>query len=59
MKPEGGGVAKVCRAFGLQQPLVWAGEEIRLKWNNKKQKQKCYQEPFVREDIIYGTMTTK
>ena len=26
LKPEGGGVAKVCRAFGLQQPLVWAGE---------------------------------
>ena len=28
--PEGGGVAKVCRAFGLQQPLVWAGEEIKV-----------------------------
>ena len=34
MKPEGGGVAKVCRAFGLQQPLVWAGGRIKV-WNKK------------------------
>ena len=38
VKPEGGGVAKVCRAFGLQQPLVWAGGGIRLKWKNNKTK---------------------
>ena len=27
-------MAKVCRAFGLQQPLVWAGERIKV-WNKK------------------------